>query len=334
MTRDFVRVGVLLPTREQAMTGIFDLPALTGFARAAEELGFDAVWTGDSLVARARLEPLTVLAAVGTATTRIGVGTAALTPALRPPVLGANMVAALDHACSGRLTLGVGSGFPIPETEDEFALAGVPFTGRAGRLDDIVRLWRRAWNSRFDPAAPTGYDGRYVGASGLDRLPPPHRPGGPPIWLASSDTPQVLRRVARLYDGWLPFLPSSAAYASAWQTVTTLAAEAGRPNGAITPALYATVAAGSGRDAARSGLEDYVTRYYGRSLSVMSQIQAYFWGTPEHIAGQLRAYVAAGARDIVLRIGSLDPEPHLKEIATTLLPALRAAVDEGKDAAR
>lgn len=323
-----VRVGVLLPTREQAMTGSIGMPALVAFARTVEELGFDAVWTGDSLVARSRLDPMMVLAAAGTATERIQLGTAALTPALRPPMVAANMLAALDHACGGRLTLGVGSGFPIPETEEEFALVGVPFRGRAGRLDETVELWRRAWGS---PDTPATFEGRHVSGSGLDRLPPPARRGGPPVWLAASDTPAVLRRVARHYDGWMPFLPSAAAYGTAWRTITELVAANNRPAGAVTPSLYATVAVGPDRDAARAGLEDYVERYYGRSLATMAQIQAYSWGTAEHCAAWLRGYVRAGARDIVLRIGSLDPEPQLKEIAATLLPAVRAAVDPRED---
>ncbi|AGL15854.1 LLM class flavin-dependent oxidoreductase [Actinoplanes sp. N902-109] len=330
MTPMPVRVGVLLPTREQAMIGSVGIPPLVTFARTAEELGFDAVWTGDSLTARARLDPMVVLAAVGTATERIGVGTAALTPALRPPVVAANMLAALDHATGARLTLGVGSGFPIAATEEEFALVGVPFQGRAGRLDETVQLWRRSWAGP-GAAQPAAFTGRHVSATGLDRLPPPLRPGGPAVWLAASDTPAVLQRVARHYDGWMPFLPSAAAYATAWQRITTLAAAAGRPAGAITPSLYATVAIGADQDAARAGLEDYVGRYYGRSLADMSQIQAYCWGSVEDCARWLRGYVRAGARDIVLRIGSLDPEPQLKEIAATLLPAVRAAVGAGED---
>ncbi len=56
----------------------------------------------------------------------------------------------------------------------------------------------------------------------------------------------------------------------------------------------------------------------------MSAIQAYGWGSAESCAEWLGAYVRAGARHLVIRIGSLDPEPQLKEIAEVLLPALRA----------
>lgn len=320
---DTLGIGVLLPTREQAMTGDFAANPLLDFARESEELGFDSLWTGDSLTARPRLDPLVVLASAGAVTDRITLGTAALTPALRHPLIGANMLSSVDQVCGARLVLGLGSGFPVPETEEEFASVGAPFQGRAGRLDETVRLWRTAWRST-EAGRPTAFQGRYWQADRLDRLPPPRRAGGPPLWLAGSDTPRVLARVARQYDGWLPFLPTPSAYGTALREIERLTAEAGRQAGSVTPGLYATVTLGADRVAARRELEHYVEHYYGRSLDTMATIQAYAWGGPEHIAEWLADYVRAGARHIVLRIGSLDPRPQLKEIAASVIPALRA----------
>ncbi|KUN16086.1 F420-dependent oxidoreductase [Streptomyces corchorusii] len=314
------RLGVLLPTREQAILGDFSASPLLEFARQAESLGFDSLWTGDSLTARPRLDPLVVLSAAGAATHSIQLGTAALTPALRHPLIGANMVSSLDHVCGGRLIMGLGSGFPVPETEAEFTAVGASFAGRAGRLDEIAALWRTAWG---DDRADT-FNGRYWQAEQLDRLPRPPRPGGPPLWLAGSDTARVLDRVARLYDGWLPFLPSAQAYGSAWQRLESLRAEAGRPEGAVVPGFYATITVGPDEAGAKAELEHYIEHYYGRTLEQMSTIQAYAWGTAEHCADWLAGYVRAGARHIVIRIGSLRPEPQLQEIAEVVLPAVRA----------
>ena len=63
-----VRIGVQLPTREMAITGDSSVPPLLEFAREAERLGFDSVWTGDSLTARPRLDPIVVLSAVSAVT--------------------------------------------------------------------------------------------------------------------------------------------------------------------------------------------------------------------------------------------------------------------------
>lgn len=317
------QVGVLLPTREQAINGSYAAAPLLDFAVQAESLGFDSLWAGDSLTARPRLDPLVVLSAAAAVTSRVTVGTAALTPALRHPLIGANLAASLDHVAGGRLVLGLGSGFPMPETEAEFASVGASFDGRVGRLDEITALWRRAWRST-DPGAPTAFEGRFWQAEGLDRLPRPATAGGPPLWLAGSDTPRVLARVAQQYDGWLPFLPSVDAYGRAARRIAELAAEAGRAPSAVTPAMYATVTVNPDRAAAKAELEHYIHHYYGRSLEQMATIQAYAWGSAEECAEWLGGYVRAGARHLVLRIGSLDPQPQLKEIAEVLLPAVRA----------
>jgi alkanesulfonate monooxygenase SsuD/methylene tetrahydromethanopterin reductase-like flavin-dependent oxidoreductase (luciferase family) len=324
-----LRVGVLLPTREAAMTGRYAMRPLLDFARAAEQSGFDSVWAGDSLTARPRFDPFVVLSGVAAVTERVAVGTAALTAALRHPLLGANTVAALDHAAgAGRLRLGLGSGFPLPESQAEFEAVGVPFRGRSARLDETSAVWRTAW--RGEGAAFTG---RYLSTAGLDRIPPTATPGGPPLWLASGDTPRVLERVAEHYDGWLPFLPDPAAYAAAWSRIEALSAKAGRPADAVTPALYATVSVDPDHDRAEAGLDAYVRGYYGYPLEIMRTIQAYGHGDAEGLARWLGAFVAAGARHLVLRIGDLDPLPQLTLLAEQVLPRLREAAQPGRDPA-
>ncbi|MFJ9343564.1 LLM class flavin-dependent oxidoreductase [Streptomyces sp. NPDC101733] len=318
-----LRIGVLLPTREQAINDHYAAAPLLDFAREAEAYGFDSLWAGDSLTARPRLDPLVVLSAAAAVTSRITVGTAALTPALRHPLIGANMISSLDHVAAGRLILGLGSGFPMPETEEEFASVGASFAGRAGRLDEITGLWRTAWRSG-EEGNPRDFEGKFWQAERLDRLPAPATPGGPPLWLAGSDTPKVLARVAAGYDGWLPFLPDVDAYGRARRRIAELTEQAGRSADAVTPALYATVTVNDSESAAKDELEHYISHYYGRSLEQMSTVQAYGWGSAESCAEWLSAYVRAGARHLVLRIGSLDPQPQLRQIAEVLLPALRA----------
>lgn len=324
MTTPAVRIGALLPTREMAILNDFSVAPLLDFARRAEALGYDSLWTGDSLTARTRLDPFVVLSAVSSVTSTIGLGTAALTASLRHPLLGANMVSSLDHASGGgRLVLGLGAGFPMPESEDEFTNVGVPFAGRVGRLDETVRYWKTTWASRGSEV--TTHEGKLWQTEGLDRLAAPATAGGPPLWLASSDTPKVLARVARLYDGWLPFLPTTSAYESAWGQIQDLAGEAGR-EGAVTPALYATLTINPDAAKAKQALEDYLQGYYGRSLEVMSTFQAYGWGSADDCAEWLAGYIRAGARHIIIRIGSLDPGDQLEQLAADVLPAVRRLV--------
>ena len=65
------RLGYLLPTRERVMEGHPEIASLLALAERAEALGFDSVWVGDSLLARPRHDPLTLLAAAAARTRRV-----------------------------------------------------------------------------------------------------------------------------------------------------------------------------------------------------------------------------------------------------------------------
>ena len=58
------QIGYLLPTRERVMEGRPETAPLLDLAARAERLGFHSVWVGDSLLARPRHDPLTLLAAI------------------------------------------------------------------------------------------------------------------------------------------------------------------------------------------------------------------------------------------------------------------------------
>src|SRR5687768_613196 len=142
MATDF---GVLLPTREGVMSGRPETASLLTMAERAEAAGFDSVWIGDSLTARPRHEPLTLMAAVAARTRRVRIGTAVLLPALRPPVVLAHVVGTLDRVAEGRVILGVGIAADNPPIQREFAAAGVPFEKRVGRFLEILEICRALW---------------------------------------------------------------------------------------------------------------------------------------------------------------------------------------------
>ena len=81
------KIGYLLPTRESVMEGRPEAEPLLKLAERAEQLNFDSVWVGDSIIARPRHEPMTLLAGVAGRTKRVKLGTAVLLPALRNPVI-------------------------------------------------------------------------------------------------------------------------------------------------------------------------------------------------------------------------------------------------------
>src|ERR1700739_3716007 len=87
---------------------------LLDLAVRAEALGFDSVWVGDSLPARPRHDPLTLLAAVAAGARKVQLGTAVFLPALRNPVVLAHQLATLDQISEGRLGLGAGTANDFP----------------------------------------------------------------------------------------------------------------------------------------------------------------------------------------------------------------------------
>jgi alkanesulfonate monooxygenase SsuD/methylene tetrahydromethanopterin reductase-like flavin-dependent oxidoreductase (luciferase family) len=167
------------------------------------------------------------------------------------------------------------------------------------------------------PAGSPPTDSDAIPFDDLSGTLPAHDAAGPPLWLAGSDTPRVLRRVARHYDGWLPFLPDPDAYARAWESIQE------QTTRTITPGFYVTININHDAARARDELDGYVRQYYRRSLDEMSTIQAYFGGSADECADWLGRYLAAGASHVVLRIGSLDACRQLDAIADTLLPALQ-----------
>src|SRR5438128_6829808 len=229
------KIGYLLPTRERIMEGRPETAPLLALAERAEALGFDSVWVGDSLLARPRHDPLTLLAAVAARATRVALGTAVFLPALRNPVVLAHQLATLDQISEGRLVLGAGIASDVPNIRAEFAAAGVPFEGRVGRMMEGLRLARALWTGK-----PVDWQGRWPVQSGV-LGPTPYRPGGPPIWMAGSVRP-ALERAARHFDGWFANEASLARWTEQWGEVRAIVQEAGRDVGNFVAAIYLTLA--------------------------------------------------------------------------------------------
>ncbi len=229
--------GYLLPTRDAITQGQPAAAPLLALAQRAEALGFDAVWLGDGPLARARHDPLSMIAALAVRTETVLLGTCVLTAALRSALLLAQTAATVDQIAQGRLLLGVGAGFPFPETERQFQAIGVPYTGRVRRMTETIAAIRALWAT---PGEPISYNGRHIALDGIALAPAPYRPGGPPVWLAGfGETAE--RRVGEIAEGWLPYPPTPELYATSWERVRAAATQAGREHPPLA-GLYATIA--------------------------------------------------------------------------------------------
>jgi alkanesulfonate monooxygenase SsuD/methylene tetrahydromethanopterin reductase-like flavin-dependent oxidoreductase (luciferase family) len=307
-----ITLGYLLPTREQVMSDRSATGPLLALAQTAEALGFTGLWVGDSLLARTRHDPLTLLAALAATTRRIALGTAILMPALRNPVVLAQQVATLDQLATGRLILGVGIGADNPAVRAEFRAAGVDFGDRLGLTLEGLRLCRALWSG-----TAVDWQGRWT-LQGQTLGPRPHQPGGPPIWMASM-VPAGLARTGRLFDGWLPIAPEDPeALGQRWQQVQASARDAGRAD-AVTAALYLTVALDADTQRAEAQLNDYLARYYAPVPGpIMRRAQACYAGPVAGLVERLARYRDCGMRHVILRFAG-DQLRHLEITAEHLL---------------
>lgn len=290
------KVGYLLPTRESIMASEPATGRLLALAEQAERLGYDSIWVGDSLLARTRHEPLTLLAAVAARTERVELGTAVLLPALRNPVILAHLVATVDRLAEGRLILGVGVAADTPAIRAEFAAAGVPFEQRVGRFIHGLDLCRRLWTGE-----PVDWDGPYWTLQGQALHPTPHRPGGPPLWVGGSAA-ATLRRTGRRYDGWFPVGGELEGFRTGMATVREAAAEAGRDPAALAGAVYVTIAIDDDRAAAEASLERFLGSYYAPApVAVMRKLQNAYAGPLDGAVEYLARFAEAGVQHLCLR---------------------------------
>jgi alkanesulfonate monooxygenase SsuD/methylene tetrahydromethanopterin reductase-like flavin-dependent oxidoreductase (luciferase family) len=305
MSERALKVGLLLPSREALLWAESDLALIIDAARAAEGTGYDSVWAGDSLLARPRGEPLSLLSAVAGATTRVQLGTAVLLPLLRHPLSLAHALATLDRISRGRLIVGIGPGAELPGTHAELAAIGVPSNRRVSDMLHAAERCRKLWRGE---------------ESGVDLQPRPFRPGGPPIWLGGNG-PRMLRETGTSFDGWLPFSPTPEQYAAGLRAVREAAERAGRDPEGIATGVYLTVAVADSAPIAASELDAYMRAYYGVPAEVMARAQACHAGTLESAAEWFAGYAAVGARHLVVRLA----RPGLTDYKDTLSGLLSSA---------
>ena len=297
--------GLLLPSREALLWAEGDLAFLVKAARLGEEAGYESMWVGDSLLARPRGEPLTLLAAVAGATTRVTLGTAVLLPLLRHPLSLAHALATLDRIAEGRLIIGIGPGAELPGTHAELAALGVPSDRRVGAMLIVIERCRRLWRDE-EP--------------GLSLEPRPFRPGGPPIWLGGGG-PRMLRLAGTTFEGWLPLSPTPADYESGLRAVREAAERAGRDPDSVAAGVYLTVAVADTTREAAGEMDAYIRAYYGVPAEVMARTMACHAGTLESASEWFAEYRAAGARHLVVRLA----RPGLGEYNETVRQILSAA---------
>ncbi|OLD97052.1 MAG: hypothetical protein AUG80_12520 [Candidatus Rokubacteria bacterium 13_1_20CM_4_68_9] len=121
------------------------------------------------------LEPLSLLAHLAQATTKVRLGTSVLVVPYRNPVTTAKTLATIDVLSRGRVILGAGVGWLREEFE---AVSAPPFAERGRVTDEYLSLMRAMWTKD-----PVSFAGRFYTVRDVHALPKPVQRGGIPIWI-------------------------------------------------------------------------------------------------------------------------------------------------------
>jgi probable F420-dependent oxidoreductase len=229
-----MRIGVVFPQTEIGS----DPAAIKDYAQTVEGLGFTHILAYDHVLGANPERPdrltrgytfkhpfhevfvlFSFLAAV---TEKIEMVPGILILPQRQTALVAKQAAALDVLSGGRLRLGVGIGW----NHVEYISLGENFHNRGARSEEQVVLLRQLWTQPL-----VIFKGRWhnIPDAGLNPL-PVQRPI--PIWFGGNAEP-VMRRVARLGDGWIPNSPTVEAAKESLDWLDYYLAEEGRDRAGI-----------------------------------------------------------------------------------------------------
>ena len=207
-----MQLGAIFPQTEIGA----DPAGVKDFAQAAEALGYEHLLVFDHVLGadasrRAEWsrpyssvdlfhEPFVLFGYLAAVTEKIELCTGIIILPQRQTALVAKQTAEVDVLTGGRLRLGIGVGW----NEVEYEALGQDWGNRGRRSAEQVEVLRLLWTQEV-----VNYEGRYhrITHAGINPL-PVQRPI--PVWFGGG-APQVVRRIARMGDGWFPqFQPDAA----------------------------------------------------------------------------------------------------------------------------
>lgn len=233
-----MKFGVSLPTCKEGLSlplPFCDVDEILQLTLLAERLGFDSVWGNDHVTAPAYVrrdyvdpprfyDPLVVLAAAARITTRMRLGTAVLMLPLRDaPFLG-KQIATLDQVSGGRAIIGVGSG----AYREEFEALNLHrrYEDRGKMMDEALEALVLLLTE-----GTVTYEGEYCAFRDVALFPKPLQDPFP-IYVGGNH-PNVIRRAARLAQGWMPAVMMPEQIRTARARLAEHAEKAGRDPSAV-----------------------------------------------------------------------------------------------------
>jgi alkanesulfonate monooxygenase SsuD/methylene tetrahydromethanopterin reductase-like flavin-dependent oxidoreductase (luciferase family) len=333
-----IEFGISLPNRAV----LFGLPVrdLLDTAVDAEATGmFGSVWVGDNFLSKPRLEAIALLSAIASRTERVRLGTICLaTFPMRHPLELAIQWASLDVISGGRTALVVcngGSANRGPLFATELAAMGIKSNERVPRVEEGIELLRKLWGDE-----PVTHEGRFYSMEDVVALPKPVQPSIP-IGIAANpwrgpdyhndpkaqaNEERILRRIARLADGWQTDAIPPDVLRERWEKIDQYSAEYGRPGAVTEMSLHLMVNINEDINHARQESVEFLTKYYGENAIAPDFLDMWLaCGSPQQVAEKIATFVEAGCTTPVLRFTSPNQRAQLERAATEVMPQLRDA---------
>jgi F420-dependent oxidoreductase-like protein len=194
-----IRFGVQIPPQQTTWQNLREAWKLV------DQLGYDTSWLFDHFFAILSdpkgpcFEGWVALSALAAETSMTQVGILVTGNTYRNPAVLAKMAATLDHACGGRLIMGLGAGW----FELEHRAYDIPFyttAERIARCDEAADIIKRLWTEK-----QVSFDGQHYKLENAFCEPKPLQQPRPPFMIGGGGEKLMLRVVARHADIWNTF---------------------------------------------------------------------------------------------------------------------------------
>ena len=308
---------------------------LIQMAQQAEASGaFDAIWVGDSLLAKPRLESVTLLSALASVTTKVRLAVGCMATFVhRHPILFAQQWASLDVISNGRSWLVVCMGGPNEQSAAqalEHAVMGIQAKERPARLAEGIVILRKLFAEKN-----AFHHGRFYQFDNVTLEPRPVQQPCP-IWIASNPTgltwrdgasaadaiiERSFRRVARYADGWMTNKVGPEQFHRQWERITAMAREEGRDPAGLGNALYHNINIQPDRKAALQESKAFLDKYYTSNFSAAFVEGFTTAGSPKRCIQELKDYFTSGLQHVTLRLTSWDQQGQFKRFLDEVAPA-------------
>ena len=321
-----VNFGLTLSNRG-VLLGLTEPDELLEMAETAEASGaFEHVWVGDSIMAKPRMESITLMAGIAARTKRVKIGVACMASfPSREPIVLAYQWASLDALSNGRMILGACMGGNINEQQHraEYVNMGIKGSDRAQRMEENMEILRRLWKEDS-----VTFEGQFHQLEGAFIDPKPVQ-DSPPIWIVSNPRintwkPHIversLRRAARFGDGYMTTANPPDQFAEIRRRILEYAGDYDRSYDNLPFSAYYNININQDREAAFQESKKYLDLYYSVDFNRDFVETWVALGTPEQCIEQIQAYVDAGATDILLRFPSWDQQGQFKRCVEEVLP--------------